>query len=841
MARLIIRYPNNIIREVEFDQPRYRVGTAPDNDLVLEHEEVSSHQAEIESAAGGYTLVDVSEQGTTLVNGKSVERTPITYGDRISFGPVVGLFYPAQKKAMGERTRILLYLASGGAVILLSIALIFLFTTRRITTEVTERIGEPVTEQAVSERAIPGEQAYRFQAGEERVLPEEEERPPARPGVEERAPAGKADGLFDRLSGLFGGRRVEAELRLPEADPEIIRKRRAVAVPRGLGRLFFRKIPVPVEVPAETPEDEPREEPGEQETGREPEQPRDREPTRRQEPAPVQERAPEPVQEPVEEQRPAGPEEERGLLGRLFGRIGSLFGGGQEELPAQEEPAPSGEPSPMQRQAPAPRGQDAPQRQVDQAPIPEEQAAEQAARDFQRVTDPLSAIRRADLPEIRDLDLEEEPIYPEEQEPGRENLLGQVALSEIESFNMDVLWSYPPAFQESAPIMRTGALARIDDDRLPDLVIGTGENRLIALSGGEGAELFVQDMEGPFLEPVAANLGRDRYGEIFIMYEDGPVSMLDRDLAVQWTHTGERFSALPLLVDVNGDGVRDLVAPTIGMELIALDGTNGFELWRFYDAASEILHPPVALDINRDGVQDVLFATRGGALHALDGKTGWGLWEREVSGKPAGPPVVADVSGDGEKEVLCLTDSGVISAHSAAGRLLFAWETGRRYRAPASAGDVDGDGNLEIVLVDEEGVLRVVSPRSRREKWSFPSDEGMCISRIALADCDGRDGPEVVLATVSGAVFVLDGTSGTVLGAFNSGGYLFTTPLVADVNGDRANEVLVSSYRGEVFALQLAGARRPWFRLWNSSWMSLHHDYYNSGAARRYIPFLEKR
>ncbi|MFW6180715.1 MAG: PQQ-binding-like beta-propeller repeat protein, partial [Spirochaetota bacterium] len=760
MARLIIRYPNNIIREVEFDQPRYRVGTAPDNDLVLDNEEVSAHQAEIESAAGGYTLVDVSGQGTTLVNGKAVERTPITYGDRISFGPVVGLFYPPQKKVMGERAKVMLYLASGAAVILLSIVLIFFFTTRRITTEVTERIGEPVPGQAVSGETIPGDQAYQFQADREQEPAGEEGPAPDWPGAAagERAPSGRAEGVLDRLRGLFGGGPDEAELQLPEVDHEIIRKRRAVAVPRGLGRLFFRKIPVPVEVPAEPPAREEavereqvqdREEAVEREQppAREPDRVQDREPvqatTQPREPVPEREQLPEPVQEPAGEQpQPVGPGEERGPLGRLFSRLGNLLGFGEEELPVMEEPSPLEEPAPVQRQAPVAGEEPAPQRRPEEASRPEEPAMERAVRDFQRVTDPLAAIRRADIPELQELDLEEEPIYPEEQEPGRQNLLGEVELSEIENLNLDVIWTYPTAFQEAEPVMRTGAVGKIDDDRMPDLVIGTGDNRLIVLSGMDGAELFAQEMEGAFLEPVVADLDGNRSREIIIVYEDGPVSVLDRDLNVQWTHTGERFTALLLLVDVNGDGTRDLVAPTMGMELVALDGATGFELWRFYDAASEILHPPVALDINRDGVRDVLFATRGGALHAIDGKTGWGLWEREIFGKPAGPPVIADVNGDGNEEVVCLTDTGVISAYSAEGKLLFAWETGRRYRAPASAGDVDGDGNVDIVLVDEEGTLRVVSPRTRREKWSFPSEEGMSIGRVALADCDGRKGLE---------------------------------------------------------------------------------------------------
>jgi outer membrane protein assembly factor BamB len=251
--------------------------------------------------------------------------------------------------------------------------------------------------------------------------------------------------------------------------------------------------------------------------------------------------------------------------------------------------------------------------------------SQQAARDFEKVTDPLAAIKQADISEIRDLQYEEEPVYPEEYQPSEKNLLGDVELADIQNLNLDIVWTYPPAFQESAPIVRTGAVGRIDDDRMPDVVFGTGENQLVVLGGGEGAEVFVQDMGGPFLEPSVVNLDEDGSGEIALLFEDGSLSVLDQDMTPVWTRTGEAFSAAPLFVDVNGDDVRDLIVPTYTMELVALDGSTGFELWRFYDAASEILYPPSALDINADGVQDVLFVTRGGSLHALDGKTGWGL------------------------------------------------------------------------------------------------------------------------------------------------------------------------------------------------------------------------
>ncbi|MCK4805254.1 MAG: FHA domain-containing protein, partial [Spirochaetes bacterium] len=232
MAKLIIRYPDNIINEVEFDQPRYKVGHAQDNDLVLDNDEVAPNQAEIETADGAYSIADVSGNNSTAVNGKKIERVNLNYGDRISFGPVIGLFYPSKKRGVGDRTKLFLYVGTGALIIFLSIFLIFYFTIRGISPEVAQPIGEVVT---------PDEPARDTEKRE--VKREKSEEPVI--GAEEEA-AIELETRERRFS--FKGLLKREKLILPELGGEIIAGRDAVAIPRGLWRLFFRKTPVHVQV-----------------------------------------------------------------------------------------------------------------------------------------------------------------------------------------------------------------------------------------------------------------------------------------------------------------------------------------------------------------------------------------------------------------------------------------------------------------------------------------------------------------------------------------------------------------------------------------------------------------
>ncbi|HEB29902.1 MAG TPA: FHA domain-containing protein, partial [Spirochaetes bacterium] len=239
MARLIIRYPNNVIKEVEFDQPKYKIGFNEDNDLKLENDEVTPHQAEIDTTDGAYSIVDVSDNNSTSVNGKKIDRVNLNYGDRISFGPVIGLFYPSKKGNVSDKTKVVLYVISGAVVIFLSFFLIFYFTSRRLSTVVTQEIGEIIIPETADES--PEERRQRRLERKDRER-QPRERKEEEPEIIEEKPAltvAVQEKRSDTKKILY-----REKLTLPEPELEDIKKRDAVAIPRGMRRLFFRKIPV---------------------------------------------------------------------------------------------------------------------------------------------------------------------------------------------------------------------------------------------------------------------------------------------------------------------------------------------------------------------------------------------------------------------------------------------------------------------------------------------------------------------------------------------------------------------------------------------------------------------
>jgi len=130
---------------------------------------------------------------------------------------------------------------------------------------------------------------------------------------------------------------------------------------------------------------------------------------------------------------------------------------------------------------------------------------------------------------------------------------------------------------------------------------------------------------------------------------------------------------------------------------------------------------------------------------------------------------------------------------------------------------------------DRNGTLRALEGKSRREKWSYTAENETSLGRVALADVNYDGGLDAVYATLSGTLLIVNGKTGSLLGTFNYGDYVLTTPIIADTNGDRMYEIGVASYSGDVYAVRLTGEERKLFAFRKSEWTSINQNTRNTG------------
>ncbi|MEM6631888.1 MAG: PQQ-binding-like beta-propeller repeat protein, partial [Bacteroidota bacterium] len=144
-------------------------------------------------------------------------------------------------------------------------------------------------------------------------------------------------------------------------------------------------------------------------------------------------------------------------------------------------------------------------------------------------------------------------------------------------------------------------------------------------------------------------------------------------------YPGVGVYASPRVLDVNQDGVKDIILGCGKREfqyadtaVIALDGKNGSLLWKVA-ARDQIFGSASLLDIDQDGVEDVIIGGRSAELKAINGKSGKLLWEftsiSDTSELRAlgyfnfyNPQIIPDQNGDGFSDILVANGGDVNAA-----------------------------------------------------------------------------------------------------------------------------------------------------------------------------------
>ncbi len=279
---------------------------------------------------------------------------------------------------------------------------------------------------------------------------------------------------------------------------------------------------------------------------------------------------------------------------------------------------------------------------------------------------------------------------------------------------------------------------------------------------------------------------------------------------------------------------------------------------------------PQLADVNGDGRLDVVLATADGTVRVLSGRTGRALrgWPRHQRVAPhsrptarrigtlrsgfLATPAVGDVTGDGRPDVIEPGLDGRIYGWSARGKVLrgFPYRIGFAqpgaaadnakldaaiYASPALA-DLDGNGRLDIVFGAADQRIYAINGRGRNlPGWPVlaretpDADVAKILSSPAIGDLDGDGRPDVVEGTAeaygstpetTGRVYAFDHTGKRLPGwpiappGLSADGIPLAgegvpmSPVLADVDGDKRDEVAVAAFTGNLALYGGDGAKR---------------------------------
>ncbi|MEM7248659.1 MAG: FG-GAP-like repeat-containing protein, partial [Acidobacteriota bacterium] len=229
---------------------------------------------------------------------------------------------------------------------------------------------------------------------------------------------------------------------------------------------------------------------------------------------------------------------------------------------------------------------------------------------------------------------------------------------------------------------------------------------------------------------------------------------------------------------------------------------------------------PLLLDVDGDGVMEVIQGSFGGVITVVDPMTGAVESQFDLGqGRTSQASITGvDLDGDDIPEVVRGHEDGTVwaSALDGTGRRQLA-ATGGPIKSTVSVGDLHEDGGVDLVFMSGDGDLWILDGAGVRAPVtttvSSVADVGhhyFLTSTPAIADLDGEPGLEIVVGTLDGHVVALD-ADGVMLPGWphDMGAPVLSSVALGDVDGDGATDVVAHDNDGRLVVLDASGTPLP--------------------------------
>ncbi|MGV9206182.1 MAG: OmpL47-type beta-barrel domain-containing protein, partial [Promethearchaeia archaeon] len=279
-----------------------------------------------------------------------------------------------------------------------------------------------------------------------------------------------------------------------------------------------------------------------------------------------------------------------------------------------------------------------------------------------------------------------------------------------------------------------------------------------------------------------------------------------------WTFsTGGEIQSSTAVVDLNKDGIKEVIFGSNNGKIYALHGNNGSEFWE-YSTGDEIRSSPAISDLNGDGFLDVVVGSRDNNVYALHGINGTKMWDFTTSDWVDSSPAIADINNDGTLEVVIGSDDNNIYAlHGANGTKMWEYTTGDGIEASPAIGDINSDNFTEIVIGSKDSNVYTLSGKNGSLCWSYSTDEKIQ-SSPALGDINEDGKMEVVIGSYDNNLYILYGENGSQIWNFDAGGSIDSSPALGDVNQDGTLDIVFGTKDEcyKVYAIDATSRSKIW-------------------------------
>jgi uncharacterized repeat protein (TIGR01451 family) len=289
---------------------------------------------------------------------------------------------------------------------------------------------------------------------------------------------------------------------------------------------------------------------------------------------------------------------------------------------------------------------------------------------------------------------------------------------------------------------------------------------------------------------------------------------------------GTYYAAGASVATLTPGGGRSIIGPTFDSAALYVFDMYGQLRPGFPLYTLDALWSSAAVgDIDGDGNSEIVVGSNGNRVYAVhaDGTevingdsnaSTQGVFKLLSAGPNFCSPALADIDNDGKPEIVFASGNGRIYAWNADGTDVpgFPVVTNAYFNSSPAVGYLDGPGDtsLEIVVPGTNDSLYVIEPNgTRRAGWPLWNACGGTSKTPspAIADMNNDGFNDIVFQSTNGYVFTYN-RNGTPLGPIwaikhsaLSSATAECSPVVADLNGDGRNDVLVGDEAGVLTAI----------------------------------------
>jgi outer membrane protein assembly factor BamB len=310
-----------------------------------------------------------------------------------------------------------------------------------------------------------------------------------------------------------------------------------------------------------------------------------------------------------------------------------------------------------------------------------------------------------------------------------------------------------------------------------------------------------------------------------------------------------------VFLDINNDKISDVIIGGRSAELQALDGKTGALIWEFYKTKNKLsshddgwynfFNPQIVLDQNNDGIKDFIICNGGdalipagsigrpaGNLLLISGKSGQILAQdkmpdgQETYSTPVcfdcetnqNPTFIFGSGGETEGGHLYLANLNMLKNKELKQAKILSDSPKKGFIAPPILADFNKDKSLDILVNQADGTTKLINGKTHQVIWEVKCDSSEVYSQPAIGYFHGNDTvPDVFVSFVKGVYpsysqtinYLINGKNGAVASKFISKRFTYSSPLVADLNEDGIDEVILNT----ILDFEEQGKQKPYYQL----------------------------